>query len=57
MQKSLCQACGVCVNQCPVDALSLKDDEIFVNQDLCISCRECEALCPVNAIKICLNNE
>lgn len=57
IQKSLCQACGVCVNQCPVDALSLKDDEIFVNQHLCISCRECEALCPVNAIKICLNNE
>jgi len=57
IQKDLCQACGVCVNQCPVDALNLKDDEIFVDQDLCISCRECEALCPVNAIKICLNSE
>lgn len=57
IQKNLCQACGVCVNQCPVDALTLENDEIYVNQDLCISCRECEALCPVNAIKIDLNNE
>ncbi|MEA4957249.1 Electron transport complex subunit RsxB [bioreactor metagenome] len=54
IHKDLCQACGVCVNQCPVDALNLDDDEISVDQDLCISCRECEALCPVNAIKICL---
>nr|WP_067259087.1 4Fe-4S binding protein [Methanobrevibacter cuticularis] len=52
ISKDLCQACGVCTNQCPVDALSLRDDEIVVNQDLCISCRECESICPVNAIKI-----
>jgi energy-converting hydrogenase A subunit Q len=57
IHKDLCQACGVCVNQCPVEALSLENDEIIVNQDLCISCRECEALCPVNAIKICLNTK
>lgn len=57
IQKKLCQACGVCVNQCPVNALSLKNDEIFVDRDLCISCRECEALCPANAIKICLNDK
>lgn len=57
IHRELCQTCGVCVNQCPVDALSLKNDEIFVNQDVCISCRECEVLCPVSAIKICLNNK
>lgn len=57
IQRDLCQSCGVCVNQCPVDALTLENDKIIVNQDLCISCRECEALCPVNAIKIALNNK
>lgn len=55
IDKDLCQSCGVCTNQCPVNALQLENDEIFVNQDICISCRECEALCPVNAIKISLN--
>jgi len=55
IDRDLCQACGVCTNQCPVNTLTLENDEIFVNQDICISCRECEALCPVNAIKITLN--
>jgi len=54
IQNSKCQVCGVCVNQCPVNALAIENDEIIVNQDLCISCRECESLCPVNAIKISL---
>jgi energy-converting hydrogenase A subunit Q len=42
------------VNQCPVFALAIGNDEIIVNQDLCIYCRECESLCPGNAIKISL---
>ncbi|MCL2116140.1 MAG: 4Fe-4S binding protein [Methanobrevibacter sp.] len=52
IQNSKCQVCGICANQCPVNALSIKNDEIIVNQDLCISCRECESLCPLNAINI-----
>lgn len=54
IQNSQCQLCGVCINQCPVNALAIENDEITVDQDLCISCRECESLCPVNAIKISL---
>lgn len=51
-----CQGCGVCVNNCPTDALKLNDkDHIdFVEED-CIYCRECEYLCPVNAINIILS--
>jgi len=48
----ICQACGICVNKCPVDALTLKDDKIIVDQEKCISCGECESICPVNAIKL-----
>jgi Indolepyruvate ferredoxin oxidoreductase, alpha and beta subunits len=48
----ICQACGICVNKCPVNALSLKDDKIIVDQEACISCGECENICPVNAIKL-----
>ncbi|MCQ2977470.1 MAG: 4Fe-4S binding protein, partial [archaeon] len=46
-----CQLCGVCVKNCPTDALT-EDGRIIVDQDKCISCRNCETLCPVNAIKI-----
>ncbi|MDR0900990.1 MAG: 4Fe-4S binding protein [Methanobrevibacter sp.] len=55
IHQDLCQSCGVCTKICPVDALTLNENnEIIVNQDICISCRECEAICPVNAIKILL---
>jgi energy-converting hydrogenase A subunit Q len=49
---SICQACGVCVNNCPVDALTLENDKISVNQETCIACGECQSLCPVNSIKV-----
>lgn len=48
----ICQSCGVCVNKCPVDALSLSKDKIEVDQDKCISCGECQSICPVKAIKL-----
>ncbi|GAB4315999.1 MAG: 4Fe-4S binding protein [Methanobacteriaceae archaeon] len=50
-----CQSCGICVNKCPVNALTLEDDKITVDSSKCIVCGECEAICPVSAIKIRLN--
>lgn len=52
IKHQFCQLCGVCVNNCPVNALNIENNKIKVNQDKCISCRECECLCPVNAIKL-----
>jgi energy-converting hydrogenase A subunit Q len=49
---TICQACGVCANNCPVDALTLENDKISVNQEICIACGECQSLCPVNSIKV-----
>ncbi len=50
--KGTCQACGICVNKCPVNALSLENDEIIIDNHNCILCGECEAICPVNAVKL-----
>ncbi len=53
---SICQACGVCANKCPVGALTLENDQISVDQEKCIVCGECQAICPVNSIKVQLND-
>lgn len=50
--KDACQACEICANKCPVDALKLENDEIIVDEDKCILCGECELICPLNAFKL-----
>jgi energy-converting hydrogenase A subunit Q len=47
-----CQRCGVCINKCPVDALSLEDDQVIVDQDKCIFCGECQVICPTRAVTL-----
>lgn len=47
-----CTACGTCIDQCPVQALTLEDDLPVVNSDLCITCFCCQELCPEKAITL-----
>jgi ferredoxin/predicted transcriptional regulator len=41
-----CVGCGVCIDHCPVQALSLENDKISVNKDRCIGCGVCIHSCP-----------
>ena len=46
-----CIACGICINQCPVDAITTDiDGKALINPDLCIACGICANSCPVDAI-------
>ncbi|MGB9936915.1 MAG: 4Fe-4S binding protein [Methanobacterium sp.] len=47
-----CLLCGVCVNKCPVDALSIEEDRVVVDDSKCILCGACESRCPVKSIKV-----
>lgn len=47
-----CQACSICVKNCPVGALTLEGDEINFDSEKCIYCRTCEAICPLDVIRI-----
>ncbi|MBU1873302.1 DUF362 domain-containing protein [bacterium] len=51
ISESKCTACGVCVNWCPVDAITVGDDFAFINEGICIGCGECLAVCRFNAVK------
>ncbi len=47
-----CIGCGKCVEVCPVDALSLNDEEkAQVDGEKCISCGVCISTCPTDAIE------
>lgn len=57
--KSLCSACGMCVEGCGKDALAISlptfkgDIHVFaelVNAKACVGCALCEGICPLHAI-------
>ena len=45
-----CVNCGACVGECPVEAISEKGDQHFIDPEKCTSCGVCVSACPTEAI-------
>ncbi len=45
----LCDRCGLCRDVCPVDAISIFEDRIDIDENLCLYCHACVKVCPQNA--------
>ena len=45
-----CVACGTCISECPVEAISEADGKYVIDGSTCIDCGACEGVCPVEAI-------
>ena len=45
-----CTNCGVCDEECPVEAIKEKGDVRVIDPDICTDCGACEEVCPVGAI-------
>ena len=45
-----CIACGTCVPECPVEAISEGSPIYKINPDICIDCGACVPVCPSEAI-------
>ncbi len=46
-----CIACGTCIDECPVEAIS-EGDKYSINPDLCTECGTCADVCPSEAISL-----
>jgi electron transfer flavoprotein alpha subunit len=44
--------CGVCVDECPVSAITLVSDKAKVDEDKCTDCGTCESSCPNDVITV-----
>ncbi|MDD5679017.1 MAG: 4Fe-4S binding protein [Kiritimatiellae bacterium] len=47
-----CTGCGLCVEACPVEAISMEDDKAKVDKDKCADCGQCVEECPNEAISM-----
>ncbi len=45
-----CTACGTCIDECPVEAIS-EGDIYVIDPDVCTDCGSCADVCPVEAIE------
>ncbi len=47
-----CTGCGICVANCPVNAMKLVNRVAVIDYKTCINCLCCDEVCPENAMKI-----
>lgn len=51
ISEELCTGCCKCVDECSVDAISMKKDKAFIDEEACIRCGVCHHVCPVEAVR------
>ncbi len=53
VDKDRCEACGQCLDICPVDVFELREGVAApAKPENCLYCRGCEGICPTSAITI-----
>ena len=46
----ICKGCGICMYECPNDAITIKDQKAKIIRALCDGCEVCVESCPNGAI-------
>ena len=52
INEDICVGCGVCEENCPVEAIKLENGEIVYSKNKCILCEVCSKKCPVAALNL-----
>ena len=51
IDKNKCTGCRLCIRECPVEAISLKQGKAEIDMDKCIRCGKCHDICPQEAVR------
>ena len=51
VNQELCTGCGMCVEACPSNAISLIAGTALIDQEKCSSCQICTQVCPTGALQ------
>ncbi len=46
-----CIGCGVCVENCPTEAITVEESLAVLDMERCIRCGICHDICPVGAVE------
>ena len=49
IDKNRCDGCGICIEECPVEAITMIENKAEINMEKCIRCGICHKKCPQNA--------
>ncbi len=53
----LCTNCGLCIDYCRFDAISLIENKVTISEISCDGCKLCSRICPAQAISMIPNNK
>jgi ferredoxin len=51
IDKGMCVGCGICVEECPVDAIVMEDELAEIDMNDCIHCGRCHDVCDEEAVR------
>lgn len=46
-----CVGCGICVEDCPVDTIFIRNEKTEIDMSGCIRCGKCHDVCPEDAVR------
>jgi len=51
VEKNRCNQCNICIEECPVSAIEIKNEYPQIDNNICTRCARCIDVCPNDAIR------